>query len=141
MNLSTISSGMSISSSMGMKPSEPMAPAGGNIENRQPPSKPPMGGGEMGGMPKPPLQEQILNMSEDDQDTFFSAVESMTQEQKHEFGGMMMSMKDEISTMSTDEATETILNMLSEMTNSSSSSNIGNNSSLSMSSILLDTYA
>ena len=81
-----------------------------------------------GGMPPPPpsggeAQDPLASLTEENMSTFLEMIDAMSDEQKLEFGSLLMESKEDLSSLNAEEAAEMVLSLLEEasttVTNSS----------------------
>jgi succinate dehydrogenase flavin-adding protein (antitoxin of CptAB toxin-antitoxin module) len=103
---------------------------------------PPPPGGQMGHRPPPTdIQDPFASLDDEETTTLSQTMESMSDEQKMEFGYLLSQSKDELDSLSTSEASDLIFELLEEASNSeglTTSSKYNNGFS---SSNFIDTYA
>lgn len=79
------------------------------LEDGAPPPPP-------GGMPPPPpageTQDPLASLTEENMNEFMEMINSMTNEQKQEFGFLLMDSKEELATLDSEEAAEKVLSLL-----------------------------
>ena len=89
----------------------------GPAEGKGPPPPPPSNG---------EVEDPLSSLTQENMDTFLEMIESMSSEQKLEFGNLLVDSKEELSTMDAEEAAQTVLDLLekasSTVTNSSTQS-------------------
>lgn len=72
-----------------------------------------------GGMPPPPppseeAQDPLASLTDENMNAFLEIIEAMSDEQKLEFGSLLMDSKEELSTLDAAEAAEMVLSLLEE---------------------------
>jgi hypothetical protein len=76
-----------------------------------------------GGMPPPPppseeATDPLASLTQENMDTFIEMLESMSDEQKLEFGTLLMDAKEELSGLDASEAAQKVLDLLEEASQS-----------------------
>jgi hypothetical protein len=90
--------------------------------------------------PPPPMKSMIDSLSDEDKESFKEQMSSLSGEQRMNFGAIMKSMSEDISSMSSEELKDTISSALNDAKSNNSSSTQKASSMLS-GSFLLNTYA
>ncbi len=72
-----------------------------------------------GGMPPPPppsqeAEDPLSSLTEENMSTFLEMIEAMSDEQKLEFGSLLMDSKEELSNLDAEEAADMVLSLLEE---------------------------
>lgn len=67
-------------------------------------------------------QDPLANLTEEDMTSFIEIIDSMNNDQKQEFGFMLMESKDQLSTLDSTESAQMVLAMLKEASQSTDSS-------------------